>query len=292
MEYNNNCINYKVNPNPLNLPDYTVRLRYKPGTEPPDYHSPTTYRTLVDADKNIWDITKISDYWYGLLDYEPNMIEVIGGNISGVTNLEYAFYNCSALTSVKITNLSNVMSLHSTFSQCGSLEKVTLYNTNNLLNVNSMFFNCSSMIVAPELSTDNVTNMTQMFALCTNLSSAPLYNTSKVTNMYKMFDMCRNLKSVPLYDTSKVTNMNNMFEDCQNLTSIPLFNTDKVQNMDYTFHNCIKVQSGALALYQQASTQTTPPTAHYWTFKNCGKNTQTGKAELAQIPSDWGGTGV
>lgn len=26
-------------------------------------------------------------------------------------------------------------------------------------------------------------------------------------------------------------------------------------------------------------------------FKNCGKGTTTGAAELAQIPSDWGGTG-
>jgi hypothetical protein len=40
-------------------------------------------------------------------------------------------------------------------------------------------------------------------------------------------------------------------------------------------------------LYQQASTQTNPPTNHDATFRSCGRDTTTGAAELAQIPSDW-----
>jgi len=53
------------------------------------------------------------------------------------------------------------------------------------------------------------------------------------------------------------------------------------------FYNCYKVESGALALYQQASTQATPPSSHSGTFSNCGRDTVTGAAELAQIPSNW-----
>jgi hypothetical protein len=60
--------------------------------------------------------------------------------------------------------------------------------------------------------------------------------------------------------------------------------------MSGMFDSCYKVQSGALALYQQASTQATPPTDHTGTFTNCGRDTVTGAAELAQIPQDWGGT--
>jgi surface protein len=81
--------------------------------------------------------------------------------------------------------------------------------------------------------------------------------------------------------------MSQMCFNCTKLTSIPLFNTSKVTNMFQTFQGCTNVQSGALALYQQMSTQTTPPTNHGGTFYNCGINTQTGSAELAQIPSDW-----
>lgn len=111
-------------------------------------------------------------------------------------------------------------------------------------------------------------------------------NTSNSTNMGLMFTDCSNLTAVALFDTSNVTNMNQMFSNCAALQSIPLFDTSKVTNMSYMFRYCYKVESGALALYQQASTQTNVP-SHSLCFNECGKNTQTGAAELAQIPSDW-----
>jgi len=93
-------------------------------------------------------------------------------------------------------------------------------------------------------------------------------------------------------NTTGITNMDSMFRACTSLTSIPLFDTSKVTNMDYTFERCLKVQSGALALYQHASTQAIPPTNHTDTFSDCGSDTTTGAEELAQIPSSWGGTGA
>jgi hypothetical protein len=74
---------------------------------------------------------------------------------------------------------------------------------------------------------------------------------------------------------------------CYALTTVPLFNTSKVTNVDQMLWDCNNVESGALALYNQLSTQTTPPSNHSQTFYNCGSNTTTGAAELAQIPSDW-----
>jgi hypothetical protein len=50
------------------------------------------------------------------------------------------------------------------------------------------------------------------------------------------------------------------------------------------------VESGALALYQQAGSQATPPSSYSNCFAGCGRDTVTGAAELAQIPTDWGGT--
>ena len=101
-----------------------------------------------------------------------------------------------------------------------------------------------------------------------------------------MFYKCTSLTSVPLFDTSSVTNMDSMFYGCSYLTSVPLFDTSSVTIMSNMFYNCWNVQSGALALYQQASTKTTLP-SHNRTFYNCGTYTTTGAAELAQIPSDW-----
>lgn len=91
-------------------------------------------------------------------------------------------------------------------------------------------------------------------------------------------------------NTSDVTNMRSMFNNCSSLTAVPLLDTSNVTNMRQMFQSCFKVESGALALYQQASSQANPPSEHSNTFIYCGRDTQTGAAELAQIPSSWGGT--
>ena len=139
-------------------------------------------------------------------------------------------------------------------------------------------------------STIGITSMNNMFRECYNLSSVQVFNTSNVNDVGEMFYYCGALTSAPLFDTSNVTSMYQMFHSCGSLTTVPLLDTSKVTNMDKMFYNCLNVESGALALYQQASTQINPPTGHEGTFLNCGSNTQTGSAELAQIPASWGGS--
>jgi hypothetical protein len=53
------------------------------------------------------------------------------------------------------------------------------------------------------------------------------------------------------------------------------------------FALCRNVEGGALALYTQASSQAVPPELYGGAFYQCGTNTASGAAELAQIPSDW-----
>lgn len=113
-------------------------------------------------------------------------------------------------------------------------------------------------------------------------------NTTGVVNMRRMLQGSISLTTVPLLDTSSVTDMNGMLAGCDSLILVPLFNTSNVTDMSGMLFNCSNVQSGALALYQQASSQTNVP-SHDRTFYNCGANTTTGAAELAQIPYSWGG---
>lgn len=144
----------------------------------------------------------------------------------------------------------------------------------------------SNVVEVIDANTSNVTNMKEMFYYCTLLKSVPLFDTSNVTDMFGMFFQCWSLTSAPLFDTSNVTDMYSMFYGCSVLTNVPLFDTSNVTNIGYMFYECYKVQSGALALYQQASTQTTVP-QHTSTFFQCGASTTTGAAELAQIPNNW-----
>jgi hypothetical protein len=124
-------------------------------------------------------------------------------------------------------------------------------------------------------------------------------STENVWDIYKnstdwsyLFKSNTNLLEVVGANTSSCTDMIDLFRSCKSLTSVPLFDTSSCTKMDNMFKSCYNVQSGALALYQQASTQATPPYNHSGCFADCGRDTVTGAAELAQIPQDWGGTGA
>lgn len=97
----------------------------------------------------------------------------------------------------------------------------------------------------------------------------------------------RDLLEIIDSNTAGVVNMYRAFMFCYSLISVPLIDTSTLQNMNDSFRYCNNVETGALALYQQASTQANPPSKHSKTFMDCGKYTETGLAELAQIPNDW-----
>lgn len=167
------------------------------------------------------------------------------------------------------------------------LEVIGAGDTSGVTIMTGMFNSCKLLTSVCLFDTSNVTNINSMFYSCSNLTFVPLFNTSSATLAYAMFRNCKSLTSVPLFNTNSVTNMSLMFNGCTSLTSVPLFNTSNVTNISQMFNGCTNVESGALALYTQASTQATPPSNYTRTFRDCGSNTVTGAAELAQIPSDW-----
>lgn len=208
-------------------------------------------------------------------------------NTSNVTSMGLMFQLCNKLTAVPLFDTSKVTNMGATFHGCTLLPSVPLFNTSGVTSMDSMFGNCKSLTSVPLFDSSNVTSMHSMFFSCDKLTTVPLFDTSKVTDMHDMFYFCDKLISVPVFNTSNVTSMDSMFCYCSAISSVPLFNTSKVKDMGFTFWGCSNVQSGALALYRQASSQTTPPTDHEGTFAGCGSNTVNGAAELAQIPSNW-----
>lgn len=142
-------------------------------------------------------------------------------------------------------------------------------------------------------NTTGVTNMAFLFSTNRYIESIALFDTSSVVNFT---DFCSGhnqgsiLSAIPLFNTSSAVSASRMFNGCNSLITIPLFDTSSMTNVTNMFRYCLKVESGALALYNQMSTQATPPSAHGGAFTSCGSNTTTGAAELAQIPTSWGGT--
>lgn len=284
LETNNNIDPY----NPLNLPPNTFRVRTNDGRAPWGVYNTAT---LVPGTSDVYDVyksgTNLRDMFNGESGESNNIVEVLGANTTGVTNMTYLFRYCNNLTTVALFDTSSVTYMGGMFSHCQSLTSVPQFNTSNVTYMYNMFFGCSSLTSVPLFNTSNVIDMSSMFADCVSLTTVPLFDTSNVEIIKAMFQYCISLTTVPLFDTSNVSIMEEAFDRCTSLTTIPLFNTSKAVSMTLMFNNCISVQSGALALYQQASTQTNPPSRHSQTFRYCGSNTQTGAAELAQISSDW-----
>lgn len=155
---------------------------------------------------------------------------------------------------------------------------------------NGLFKYCTNLRSIPLFDTSSCINMSSMFYGCSNLTSVPLFDTSNVTEMRSMFEDCTSLAAVPVFNTSSCTELGYMFRRCSSLTSVPLLDTTKVRGVDLMFQECVNVESGSLSLYQQMSSQANPPVYHDGTFLSCGSNTTAGAAELAQIPTSWGGT--
>lgn len=283
-----NVVGAFISYNPLNLPANTIRVRTNDGNAPiKGYASSYQTATLVDGTTDIYDVYKSGTSFYCLLQGATNVVAVLGGNTTNITNMESMFSGADKLTSVALFDTSNVTNMTRMFHACKTLPAIPLFDTSSVTNMHGMFETCELITSIPLFNTSNVIDMAFMFGHCLALTTVPLFDTSNVTDMQAMFHYCESLINIPLFDTSKVTNMSSMFNRCISIKSIPLFNTSKVTNMNYMFALCYKVESGALALYNQASTQTTPPTSHTQTFYNCGRDTTTGAAEVAQIPSDW-----
>lgn len=280
---------FKSKYNPLNLPPNTVRVRTNDGNVPyKSIGNLARYETatLVQGTSNVYDVYKSGSDFNRLLYGCNNVTEVLGANTAGITDMQFMFYQCSALTSVALFDTLSVTNMDSMFFKCSSLTTVPPFDTPNVTDTSDMFYYCTSLTTVPLFDTSSVTTMHSMFHSCSALTSVPLFNTSMVWDMASMLYHCSSLTSVPLFNTSSATDMANMLNSCSSLASIPLFNTSSVPNMSYMCQDCVNVTSGALALYQQASTHVTS-SKHTATFRNCGSNTVTGAAELAQIPDSW-----
>lgn len=93
-----------------------------------------------------------------------------------------------------------------------------------------------------------------------------------------------------------------LFYGCTSLKNVPMITCpgvattdDAPQRIDRMFWGCRNVESGTYNMYQYLrsilpnTTSTTGPYG-YAPFYQCGDQTVTGAAELAQIPTTWGGT--
>lgn len=165
----------------------------------------------------------------------------------------------------------------------------------NATNCARLFHMCKNLAGAVSISCPSATTISDCFGgnntnSNTAMTSATITTSSSLVTANQVFRGCTALQSFSISNTSSVENFGYMCNYCTSLQSVPLLATGAATTVTQMFNECRNVASGALALYTQMSTQTTPPVTYNTCFKNCGVDTVTGAAELAQIPTSWGGT--
>lgn len=216
--------------NPLDLPQYTMRLWYKTGVIPTfDYGT----GVQLSEDPNIWDLTYEGTNWSVMFfSSRWDLLEVLGANTTGVTLMQNMFYECT------------------------SLRNVVLFDTSTVTETSNMFTECTHLTTVPLFDLSNVTNALQMFKSCYALTSVPLFDLSKVTNAGGMFKSC-SLTNIPYFNLQSVRNVKEMFDGnsyvnngilamYQQLSALA-----NIYNHESTFRNCgVNTTQGAAELAQ------------------------------------------
>lgn len=272
------------------LAPYTLRLRYKDGVTP-TFTNGTAVQ--MSTNPNIWDLTYNSTSWYAALQGHTDLLEVVdSGNMSGVINMKNTFRGCTSLVSVCPMNV-RLTQLSYMFQNCSSLVSAPFITI--IPNPNGsceyMFDGCTSLTSVPLLDTSKFTSVNYMFRNCSSLTSIPAFNLINVLNANSMFEGCTSLTTVPALDLRYATkSLGGMFKGCSSLTSIPSITIpNRLSTCSSMFEGCINVESGIQTMYNTLNTALYNARSTYYSscFKDCGSNTTTGAAELAQIPSSW-----
>lgn len=175
------------------------------------------------------------------------------------------------------------------FTNPNNMVKIVDSNTTGVLKTFGLFDGCSSITEVCYMDVSKTTDTRYMFRHCTSLRTSDVYYTRHAIDISYMYDGCTSLEVAPHVNTTEVIEALAVFRNCTSIKYVPLLNFPVVVNVDGLFYNCVNVEEGALDLYNRLLPRASE-IGHYSTFHNCGSNTTTGAAELAQIPANWKGT--
>lgn len=126
-----------------------------------------------------------------------------------------------------------------------------------------------------------------VFKNMSNLTHIGNVNVSDLSSFEDMFYNCSSLVEIGnIQMKSDVTNFKGCFQSCNSITALPTLNLASATNVKNFMLECY-LYPHPLTIYNQLSNMGSQITVHDAAFHNCGRDTVTGAAELAQIPSGW-----
>lgn len=304
LQYNNHMILhqtdrskyfYGIVEDPIILPNRTIRVEFSQGYVPTQGLS----REQVSSNPNVWDITVNMDGFMQLFRHNEYLLKILACNTYAPGGYyENMFtqmcYDCPNLTKVPMFNLSNASNCVGMFSGCENLTYLPEFSFNRSTQYGWTDLELSSFCSWTKISSVNFSNCRpkyadNMFIGCSELLAAPNIDLSLCTNIYSMFDECTKMTTSPDYDIHSANDISYMYFNCSSLNTIPdLTVSPNMTKCRLAFAGCRNASGGILRMYNKLKDISTI-TDHQGCFLNCGVDSQTGAAELSQIPSDWKG---
>ena len=191
---------------------------------------------LVGTDNNI-------TFFYFNSDYETTKIEV--RNLEGITSLDSAFFDMTNLEEFvcPIEATTNITDLSWAWANCSSLENFPLIDTSSVILFHYTWWTCSSLTSFPILDTSSGTEFIGTWDSCSGLTSFPVIDTSSGTKFGDAWYGCSSLTSFPLLDFSKGHAFYQTWANCNSLTSFPLINVSLGVQFASTWWHCIGLTS-------------------------------------------------
>lgn len=203
-----------------------------------------TLKCIIKCDINKINVSSLFNFAYS----QDNLVSVDATlDISNVTDMTSAFYNCTNLTTINSSNwdTSNVTKLEETFKNCKELINLdtSKWDTSNISSLKSTFQNCENLtnLDVSNWNVSNVTSLHYTFYYCGKLESLDVsqWDTSNVIDLTSTFSGCSGLTSLDVsqWDTSNVTKMLGTFRLCSSLVNLDVsnWNSSKVVDLRDTF---------------------------------------------------------
>lgn len=266
------CVPPEPPPPHVELPAYTMRFRFSDTNYDPttatlpsgfSFKSGCTWTQVTGTGYNDWDYTRADSNWNdefnGIFTDPNNMVDIIAaGDMSGVTSMKNVKYKSNKVNGGTFGSGDN--------QKACSIRSICSFDSSNITNIDGLCFHCIYMKKAPEIDMSHVTSTWSTFDSCTSMAYVNRLDLSSATYVRSLFANC-NLKQLP------------------SLASLP----SRITNCQYMFqgnNDCgINGNPGITAAYNELAARS--PSSTTACFKECGKNTTAGNAELRNIPSGW-----
>ena len=175
--------------------------------------------------------------------YCTSLTSIDLSNCTGLTSIgNYAFYNCKSLTSIDLNSCTGLTWIYNyAFYNCTGLTSIDLSNCTGLRSLGILAFqNCTSLT---SIDLSNCTGLTSIgycaFYNCTSLISIEIPKSVTSIGGYA-FCGCTSLTSIDLSNCTGLTSIGeDAFAYCTSLTSIDLSNCTGLTSIgNYAFYNC------------------------------------------------------